>query len=210
MEIIKNFKEQMNNKFDMSDMGKLSYYLGIEVKQESNYIELKQAGYACKVLEKAGLPDCNRSKLPMDPKLQITKDEGGVLVNATLFRSLIGGFRYLVHTRPYVALAVGVVSRFMERPTQLHLNAAKRILRYIKGTLEFGLVYSKDDSSNVLTDYSDSDHAGYIEDRKSTDGMAFYLNESLVTWVSQKQQCVALSSCEAEFMAATAAACQAI
>lgn len=98
----------------------------------------------------------------------------------------------------------------MERPTQLHQNAAKRILRYIKGTLEYGLVYARDSGNNILTGYSDSDHAGYVEDRRSTGGMVFYLNESLVTWVSQKQRCVALSSCEAEFMAATAAACQAI
>ena len=98
----------------------------------------------------------------------------------------------------------------MERPTEMHLIAAKRILRYIQGTLEYGLVYSKDSSNNVLTGYSDSDLAGQIDDRRSTGGMAFYLNESLVTWVSQKQRCVALSSCEAEFMAATAAACQAI
>lgn len=116
----------------------------------------------------------------------------------------------MVHTRPDIAFSVGVVSRYMERPTVLHLNAAKRILRYVKGTLEYGLMYTKDAGNNVLTGYSDSDLAGNVEDRKSTGGMVFYLNECLVTWVSQKQRCVALSSCEAEFMAATAAACQAI
>lgn len=80
----------------------------------------------------------------------------------------------------------------------------------MKGTLDFGLVYSRENGNNVLTGYSDSDLAGNIEDRKSTGGMAFYLNDSLITWVSQKQKCVALSSCEAEFIAATAAACQGI
>lgn len=92
----------------------------------------------------------------------------------------------------------------------MHLNAAKRILRYIKGTLNYGLVYTRNSGNNVLTGYSDSDLACQVEDRKSTGGMVFYLDESLITWVSQKQRCVALSSCEAEFMAATAAACQAI
>lgn len=90
------------------------------------------------------------------------------------------------------------------------MNAVKRILRYVKGTLETGLVYSQKNGNNELTGYSDSDHAGQVEDRRSTGGMVFYLNESLITWVSQKQRCVALSSCEAEFMAATAAACQSV
>ena len=208
--VINEFKEQMNKRFEMSDLGKLSHYLGIEVKQSVGCIELKQSAYAKKILEKAGMGDCNPTKYPMDPKENISKDEGGVLVDTTQFKSLVGGLRYLVHTRPDIAFSVGIVSRFMEKPTTMHLNAAKRILRYIKGTLNFGLVYSKNSGNNVLTGYSDSDLAGQVEDRKSTGGMVFYLNESLVTWVSQKQRCVALSSCEAEFMAATAAACQAI
>ncbi|XP_074378475.1 secreted RxLR effector protein 161-like [Apium graveolens] len=132
------------------------------------------------------------------------------MVDTTQFKSLVGGLRYLVHTRPDIAFSVGIVNRFMEKPTTVHLNAAKRILRYIKGTLNFGLVYSTSSGNNVLTGYSNSDLAGQIEDRKNTGSMVFYLNESLIKWVSQKQRCVALSSCEAEFMAATATACQVI
>ena len=98
----------------------------------------------------------------------------------------------------------------MEKPTTVNLNAAKWILRYIKGTLNYGLMYSKNSGNKVLTGYLDSDLAGQIVDRKSTGGMVFYLNKSPITWVSQKQRCVALSSCEAEFMAATIVACQAI
>ena len=210
VEAVKKFKKQMSDTFDMSDLGKLSYYLGIEVVQGQGYIELKQSGYAKKILQKAGLDECNPTKFPMDPKEQLTKDEGGKAVNTTEFKSLVGGLRYLVHTRPDIAYSVGVVSRFMERPTVMHMNAVKRILRYIKGTADFGLMYSSGNKNNILTGYSDSDLAGNLDDRKSTGGMAFYLNDSLITWVSQKQKCVALSSCEAEFMAATAAACQAI
>lgn len=138
------------------------------------------------------------------------KDEKGKAVNSTQFKSLVGGLRYLVHTRPDIAHSVGVVSRYMERPTVLHMSAVKRIFRYIKGTLHYGLVYAKGTGDYMLAGYSDSDSAGNIEDRRSTGGMAFYLNKSLITWVSQKQRCVALSSCEAEFMAATAAACQGV
>ncbi|XP_074378719.1 secreted RxLR effector protein 161-like [Apium graveolens] len=98
----------------------------------------------------------------------------------------------------------------MERPTILHLSAVKRILRYLKGTLQFGLVYSEKGGNNIISGYSDSDMGGTVDDRKSTGGMAYYLNESLISWVSQKQRCVALSSCEAELMAAIAAASQGI
>lgn len=207
---IKEFKTQMAKNFDMSNLGKLTYYLGIEVEQGDGYIQLKQTGYAKKILNKAGMLDCNSMKIPMHPKEIISKDEGGTPVDPTNFKSLIGGLRYLVHTRPDLAYSVGVVSRFMEKPTSMHLNAAKRILRYVKGTMDFGLIYTKNDENNVVIGYSDSDLAGNVEDRKSTGGMVFYLNKNLITWNSQKQRCVALSSCEAEFMAATAASCQAI
>lgn len=153
---------------------------------------------------------CKPTKYPMDPKLVLTKDPDGSVVHSTEYKSLVGGLRYLVHTRPDIAFSVGVVSRYMERPTTLHFSAVKRILRYIKGTTEYGLIYSKNSGNNELTGYSDSDLAGHIDDRRSTGGVVFYLNESVITWVSQKQKCVALSSCEAEFMAATAAACQGI
>ncbi|XP_074373454.1 secreted RxLR effector protein 161-like [Apium graveolens] len=123
---------------------------------------------------------------------------------------MIGGLRYLVHTRSDITFVVGIVSRFMEHLTVMHMNAAKRILRYIKGTIDYGLVYSRENGNNMLTGYSYSDLAGNIIDRKSTGGVAFYLNDNLITWISQKQKCIALSSCEVEFMAATVAACQGI
>ena len=101
---------------------------------------MKQTRYARKILEKARMSECNPTKYPMDPKEHITKDEGGRQVDKTKYRSMVGGLRYLVHTRPNKAYVVGVVSRFRENPTVLHKNAVKRILRYVKGTLQFGLV----------------------------------------------------------------------
>ena len=92
----------------------------------------------------------------------------------------------------------------------MHQNAVKSILRYVQGTIHYGLVYSRNSGNNVLMGYSDSDLAGNLDDRRSIGGVVFYLNECLVTWFSQKQKCVALSSCEVEFMAATVAACQGI
>lgn len=210
VESIGEFKKQMGDKFDMTDLGKLSYYLGIEVEQGEHCIKLKQSGYATKILEKAGMGGCNPTKFPMDPKECVSKDEQGKAIDTTMFKSLVGGLRYLVNTRPDIAYPVGVISRYMERPTMVHLNAAKRIMRYIKGTIHFGLVYTRCSGNNFITGFSDSDMGGSFDDRRSTGGMAYYLNESLISWVSQKQRCVALSTCEAEFMAATAAACQGI
>lgn len=149
-------------------------------------------------------------RYPMESKTQIDKDEGGELIDSTLFRSKIGELRYFVHTRPDIAYFVGVLSRYMERPTMLHYIAVKRILRYIKGTVDYGLIYMQGTGNYLLSGYSDSDHAGSVDDRKSTTGIAFYLNENLIIWVSQKRKCVALSSCETEFMAVTAAATQGI
>lgn len=110
----------------MTDLGRLSYYLGIEVEQGANYIELKQYGYAEKNLKKAGFKDSNPTKYPMDPKEQITKDENGRAVDPTMYKSMVGGdLRYLVNTHPDIAFSVVIVSRFMEHPTTLHLSALK-------------------------------------------------------------------------------------
>lgn len=132
------------------------------------------------------------------------------MVNPTEYRSIEGGLRYLCHTRPDISFAFGVVSRFMEKLTTKHLQAVKTILRYVKGTIDHGLKYTRGEHQITLTVYSDSDHGKDINDRRSTGGMMFYMNGNLVSWSSQKQRCVALSSCEVEFMAATMTACQGI
>lgn len=205
--MIDNFKREMSLKCQMSDLGKISYYLGIEVDQNGQCIVLKETVYARKVIERAGMAGCNPKSYHIDPKEQLTSDEGGEAVDATMFKSIVGGLRYLVHTRPYIAYSMGIISRYMERPTKPHLNAAKRIMRFVKGIVQYGLVYTDDSRNNVLKGFSDNDLAGQLDDRRSTGGMNFYLNDSVV---SQKQRCVDLSSCEAEFIAATTSACQAI
>ncbi|KAG6520324.1 hypothetical protein ZIOFF_017373 [Zingiber officinale] len=209
-ENINKFKQQMMAEFDMSDLGLLSYYLGIEVEQQKNRILLRQSAYAKKILSHFKMADCNATKHPMEPKTQLHKDLEGTPIDATEYRRLIGCLRYLLHTRPDLSYSVGMASRYMERPTIMHHKVVKQILRYLKGTIHFGLVYIKGPQEFCIFGYSDSDLAGDLDGRKSTSGMAFYLNESLVSWNSQKQKTVALSSCEAEFMAATTAACHAL
>jgi hypothetical protein len=133
------------------------------------------------------------------------------VVNPTTYRSLIGSLRYIVNTRPDMAFAVGVMSRYMEAPSKDHWAAVKHILRYLKGTIKYGCKYERGtDLKLFLVGFSDCDFAGDAEDRKSTTGVVYFLGKNLVTWASQKQKIVALSSCEAEYVAGAAAACQGI
>lgn len=192
----------------MTDLGLLSYYLGIEVKQEADGITVCQSSYAAKILEEAGMSDCNSCSTPMENRLKLKKNSGQVQDSAE-YRSVIGSLRYLVNTRPDIAYAVGIVSRFMESPGKEHWVALKQILRYIKGTLGYGCIFRKGERE-VLVGFSDSDHAGDINDRKSTTGVVFFLGSSVGTWSSQKQKIVALSSCEAEYIAGATAATQAV
>jgi hypothetical protein len=126
-----------------------------------------------------------------------------------MYRSVVGSLRYLVNSRPDLTYSVGYISRFMENPTTEHLAAMKRVLRYVAGTLHFGCCYKRKKNPQ-LVGYSDSDMAGDIDTRKSTSGILFFLGDNTITWQSQKQKIVALSSCEAEYIAATTAACQGV
>jgi hypothetical protein len=130
---IEAFKNQMKNLFSMSDLGLLSYYLGIEVHQNSGKISLSQSAYEAKVLDKCGMKDCNPTLIPMDPGTKLSKESSNSLVDSTQYRSIVGSLRYLIHTRPDIAHSVGIVSRFMEKPTTEHLAAVKQVLRYVKG-----------------------------------------------------------------------------
>ena len=181
---LKMFKEQMMGEFEMSDLGLLSFYLGIEVDQGENGTMLKQTAYARKVLSQFGMLECNSTSIPIDPRMQLNKDADGHPVDATEYQRVIGCLRYLLHTRPDLSFAVGVASRFMERPTLMHFKAVKQILKYLKGTIDCGLVYAAGNGDMQITGYTDSDLAGDVDDRRSTGGMAFYINGSLVAWSS--------------------------
>lgn len=210
VQFISEFKHQMQQLFKMSDLGHLSYYLGIEVTQSDGQITLCQRRYAEKILETAGMSNCNSCRVPMECRLKVKKHDDTGEADKTLYRSVIGSLRYLVNTRPDLALAVGVASRFMENPTQIHWGLIKQILRYVQGTLSFGCSFRKGEGDPVLVGYSDSDLAGDPDDRKSTSGVTFFLGHNIVSWSSQKQKTVALSSCEAEYIAAAAGACQGV
>ncbi|KAD6452986.1 hypothetical protein E3N88_07691 [Mikania micrantha] len=206
---ISQFKRQMEQTFEMSDLGLLTYYLGLEVSQGNSGIKITQQSYAKKILRMTGLEDCNSTKIPMEPGLKLGKNDEEEEVDATDYRRTVGCLRYLTHTRPDLMYAVGYVSRYMQSPKATHHQAAKHILRYIKGTTDLGIHYLRE-GKGKLVGFSDSSYSVDMDDGKGTTGVVFYFNERPVTWLSQKQSTVALSSCEAEYMAATAAACQAI
>jgi hypothetical protein len=140
---IRKFKEHMSSLFKMSDLGLLSYYLRIEVKQGSEGITLSQGNYARKILEKVGLEGCKCHVVPMQQKLKLRKENNTPMVDATGYRSLVGSLRYLVNTIPGLAFSVGYVSRYMEEPHEEHMSAEKHILRFIDGTCDVGLFYPR-------------------------------------------------------------------
>jgi hypothetical protein len=207
---VEEFKEEMKMAFLMSNLGLLSFYLSIEVRQDAGDIILRQTHYAKKILEMAGMADCKAAATPMEERLMLSHDSTAEEVDATLYHRIIGSLRYLIHTRPDLTYAIGYVSRFLKRPTEEHLQAVKKILCYIAETLQYSLRYGRQMGTTRLVGYCDSDLASDIDTRKSTTGALFFLGKSLVSWQSLKQRVVALSSCEAEYIAATTVVTQAI
>nr|GFA21482.1 ribonuclease H-like domain, reverse transcriptase, RNA-dependent DNA polymerase [Tanacetum cinerariifolium] len=199
----------MEEKFEMSDLGLLAYYLGIEVTEKNGDISIRQSAYACKILKEAGMIDCNETFIPMDPGTRLTKTTEGTMVNPTEYRSLIGCLRYLLHTRSDLSYSIGLLSRYMQEPQEQHMKAIRQVLRYVKETKDHGITY-KHYEGNKIHGYSDSSYGVNTQEGKGTTGIIFYYGESPISWSTQKQATVALSSCESEFIAATAATTQAL
>ncbi|KAL4026630.1 hypothetical protein IC575_015066 [Cucumis melo] len=145
--------------------------------------------------------DNARSKrTPTAMHLEMTKDLTGEKVDTNLYRSIIGSLLYLIASRPDIAFAVGVCARYQADPRTSHLHSAKRILRYISGTFNYGISYTYD-TTGTLVGYCDADWAGCSDDRKSTSGGCFFLGNNITTWFSKKQNSVSLSTAEAEYIA---------
>ncbi|KAL0298728.1 UNVERIFIED_CONTAM: Retrovirus-related Pol polyprotein from transposon RE1 [Sesamum radiatum] len=151
----------------------------------------------------------NFVQTPIVPGFKLCRDEGGTKVDKTNFMQIVGCLMYLTATRPDMMFAVSLLSRFLENPTQLHFQLAKRVLRYLQGTTDYGIFHKKGGSDKIPA-YIDSDYAGDLDDRKSTSGNVFLFSSGVVSWSSKKQPIVSLSTAEAEFIAATSCSCQAI
>ncbi|CAL5368349.1 unnamed protein product [Camellia sinensis] len=204
-----DFKQSMMIEFEMSDLGLMHYFLGIEVAQSSAGIFISQKKYVREMLDKFQMVNCNSVTTPVEHGLKLIKDHKGRKVDSTLYKQIVGSLMYLTTTRPNIMHAVSLISRYMENPTQLHLLPAKRIFRYLVGTINFGILYRKEGNFGLLG-FTDSDYAGDPDDRRSTSGYVFMMGSGAVSWSSKKQQIVTLSTTEAEFVAAASCACQAI
>jgi hypothetical protein len=203
-DLIVDCKLGLASEFEMSDIGLMHYFLGMEVWQEEGHIFLGQGKYAVDILSRFQMEDCRPMSTPMITNWKKLSASDSQLVDATVYRQLIGSLMYLVNTRPDICFFVNTLSQYMVESRSVHMVGAKHVLRYVAGTVDFGLDYVRGDGVS-LVGYTDSDWAGCAADRKSTSGCCFSLGSGLVSWFSRKQKSVALGSAEAEYMAANQA-----
>ena len=204
---IAQLKQHLCNHFQTKDLGKLKYFLGIEVAQSSTGVAISQRKYALDLLEEAGMMNCKPIETPMDPNVRLYPGQGELINNPERYRRLVGKLNYLTITRPDISFAVSVVSQFLQSPCDSHWDAVVRILRYIKGAPGQGLLYENKGNSQIVA-FSDADWAGSPDDRRSTSGYCVLIGGNLVSWKSKKQNVVARSSAEAEYRAMALATCE--
>ena len=201
------FAKLMSDKFEMSMMGELKFFLGFEIKQLGEGTFVNQAKYTRDMLKRFKFEDAKGCKSPMATSTDLHPDHLGKDVDQKVYRSMIGSLLYLCASRPDIMFSVGMCARYQSAPKESHYTAVKRIFRYLVHTPSFGLWFPKG-SSFSLTGYSDADYAGDKKDRKSTSGACQFLGRSLVCWSSKKQNCVALSTTEAEYISAASCCAQ--
>ncbi|GJS85395.1 retrovirus-related pol polyprotein from transposon TNT 1-94, partial [Tanacetum coccineum] len=179
----KRFEKLMHNKFEMSMMGELKFFLGIQIHQSPRGIFINQAKYAQEILKKYGMTSCDSIGTPMATK-HLDADLSDTLVDQTKYLSMVGALMYLTTSRPDIVYATCYYARYQAKLTEKHLTTVKRIFRYLKDTINMGLWYLKD-TGFELTAFSDSDHAGYLDSSKSTSGgIQFLGGDKLVSWSS--------------------------
>jgi hypothetical protein len=183
----------MIQKFEMSMMGELKYFLGFQIKQLQEGTFISQTKYIQGILNKFGMKNGKAIKTPMGTNGHLDLDMGGKSVDQKVYQSMIGSLLYLCASRPDIMLSVCMCARFQANPKKVHLRAMKRIMRYLVYTPKFGLWYPKGYTFDLIG-YSDADYAGCKIDRKSTSGTCQFLGRSLVSWASKKQNSVALSA----------------
>ncbi|KAK8935961.1 hypothetical protein KSP39_PZI012924 [Platanthera zijinensis] len=207
---IAKFRERMKTKYEMTDLGSLKFFLGLQIKQLEGGIFISQELYTINLLKKFNMENCNPTVTPMSATEKLSpKEEEEEGADKEKYRSLIGSLMYLTNSRPDIENAVNIAARFISNPSKEHYDAAKRILRYLQGTKDYGILY-KPCQDNTLHGFTDSDWAGDLGDRKSTGGFIFFTGSGPISWSSRKQRTVALSTTEAEYVALNNAACEAI
>ncbi|WVZ59387.1 hypothetical protein U9M48_009533 [Paspalum notatum var. saurae] len=184
----------------MKDLGVLHHFLGVTVEPRPSGLLLHQRQYTLDILERAGMADCNPCSTPVDTQAKLSEDAGPPVADPTAYRSLAGALQYLTFTRPDITYAVQQVCLHMHDPREPHLTALKRLLRYLRGTVDYGLFLHRSSSAELVV-YTDADWAGCPDTRRSTSGYAVFLGGNLVSWSSKRQPVVSRSSAEAEYRA---------
>ncbi|TYJ96981.1 putative mitochondrial protein [Cucumis melo var. makuwa] len=182
---VEQFVAQMNREFEMSMVGELTFFLGFQIKQENTGIFFSQKKYTKNLISKFGMDKARPKRTPAAIHLKMTKDTNGEKVDTNLYRSIIGSLLYLTASRLDIAFVVGVCARYQADPHTSHLHSAKRILKYISGTFNYGIWYTYD-TTGTLVGYCDADWVGWTDDRKSTSGGCFFLGNNVAAWFSKK------------------------
>ncbi|XP_071683292.1 uncharacterized mitochondrial protein AtMg00810-like [Lolium perenne] len=201
--LLQQLTDSLRAEFVLKDLGPLHYFLGIEVVRRADGFFLHQRKYAHELLERAGMLNCNPAPTPVDTKAKLSASDGSLASDAPFYRSIVGALQYLTLRRPELQYAVQQVCLHMHAPRDAHWAAVKRILRYICGTMGYGLSLHVSPSTSIdLVAYSDADWEGCSDTRRSTSGYCVYLGSSLVSWSSKRQPTVSRSSAEAEYRTA--------
>nr|GEZ31408.1 hypothetical protein [Tanacetum cinerariifolium] len=206
-ELCKVFEKLMKEKFQMSSMGELTFFLGLQVKQKDDGIFISQDKYVAEILRKFGFTYVRSASTPIEIDKPLLKDPDGEDVDVHIYKLMIRSLMYLTLSRPDIMFAICVCSRFQVTPKVSHLHAVKRIFRYLKGKSYLGLWYPKDSPFNLVA-YFDSDYDGASLDRKSTTGDCQFLGCRLISWQCKKQTVISTSSTEAEYVVAASCCAQ--
>jgi hypothetical protein len=191
----------MTDRFEMSMMGELKFFLGFQIKQLEDGTFLSETMYTHDILKKFGMDKAKPIKAPMGTNGHLDLDMGGKSMDQKVYRSVIGSLLYLCASRPDIMFRVCMCARFQATPKECHMRTVKRIMRYLILTLNLGLWYPKGSHFDLIG-YSDVDYARCKVDRKSTSGTCQFLSRSLVSWSSKKQNFIALSTAEGEYITA--------
>lgn len=188
-------------------MGELTYFLGLQIKQTKDGLFVSQEKYTKDLLKKFGFIDLKSMSTPMGNGVKLDADVKGVSIDQKYYRGLIGSLLYLTASRPDILFSVCLCARFQSDPKESHLKAVKHIFRYLVGTTNLGLWYPKNQDMNLIG-YCDADFAGCKVERKSTSGSCLFFSGCLISWNSKKQNSIALSTAEAEYIAGGACVAQ--
>ncbi|XP_026439101.1 uncharacterized protein LOC113337720 [Papaver somniferum] len=196
--LLTRFIDMMKREFCMTDLGSLHHFLGITATRSSFGLFLSQSLYTKDIISRASMTACNPVDTPVDTNSKLSTTSGPALKDATLYRSLAGELQYLTFTRPDISYAVQQVCLFMHDPREPHMQALRRILRYLQRTINHGLFVSVSTIYGIHA-YSDADWEGCPDSRRSTYGFCIFLGDNLVSWSSKRQETVSRSSAEAEY-----------